>query len=80
MCVCVRVCMCVCVCACACVCVCQNELQPIHYIFCDFVCSAEKRNEKEGVPDSVVLQLGRSMKELVLAVVKVVDEAAGDDK
>ena len=35
---------------------------------------------KEGVPDSVVLQLGRSMKELVLAIVKVVDEATGDDQ
>ena len=28
----------------------------------------------------MVLQLGRSMKELVLAVVKVVDEATGDDQ
>ena len=36
--------------------------------------------KEEGAPDSVVLQLGRSMKELVLAIVKVVDEATGDDK
>ena len=49
-------------------------------LFFDFVCYAEKKDEKKGAHDSVVLQLGRSMKELVLAVVKVLDEATGDVK
>ena len=35
--------------------------------------------DKKDELDSVVLKLGRSMKELVLGIVKILDEATGDD-
>ena len=46
--------------------------EELQLLLCALVCSVDKL-------DSVALKLGQSMKELVLAIVGIVDEATEDD-
>ena len=51
-------------------------------MLCDLIYSVDNPtdDDKKDELDSVVLKLGRNMKELVLAIVGIVDEATGDDQ
>ena len=49
---------------------------------CAPICSVDTPTDdaKKDKLDSVAMKLGRSMKELVVAIVGIVDEATGDDQ
>ena len=51
-------------------------------LLCALVCSVDTTTgeDKKDELESVALKLGRNMKELVLAIVRIVDEATGDDQ
>ena len=51
-------------------------------LLCALVCSVDTPTDedKKDELDSVALKLGRNMKELVLAIVGIVDEATEDDQ
>ena len=57
----------------------SKELQ---LLLCTLIYSVDNPTDgdQKDELDSEVLKLGRSMKELVLAIVDIVDEATGDDR
>ena len=59
-----------------------SHIKRYAIVLCDLIYSVDNPtdDDKKDELDSVVLKLGRNMKELVLAIVGIVDEATGDDQ